>query len=286
MNKAKLREILEITAGVIVMSAGFYFFLLPLNLIIGGVMGVAVIFQNQIPVSLFMYIANFLLLMLGWIVLGKVFFVKTAYATLLSPTIIWILEKTIPADYFMKFMTESPLLIGAAFGGIFLGIGLGVVIRNNATTGGVDVIQNIMHKYLHMSFSTAMYITDGAIILIAMIINFQLGLYAVGSMIISGLLIDRLSIEGTAGYTVFIVTDYPDLMQQKIYERLERGITKMKVIGGYSKQEKEMIICTVDRAQLYIFKHIIKNADPKAFTFVTKTKEALGEGFSREGAEW
>jgi uncharacterized membrane-anchored protein YitT (DUF2179 family) len=286
MNKAKLREILEITAGVIVMSAGFYFFLLPLNLIIGGVMGVAVIFQNQIPVSLFMYIANFLLLMLGWIVLGKVFFVKTAYATLLSPTIIWILEKTIPADYFMKFMTESPLLIGAAFGGIFLGIGLGVVIRNNATTGGVDVIQNIMHKYLHMSFSTAMYITDGAIILIAMIINFQLGLYAVGSMIISGLLIDRLSIEGTAGYTVFIVTDHPDLMQQKIYERLERGITKMKVIGGYSKQEKEMIICTVDRAQLYVFKHIIKNTDPKAFTFVTKTKEALGEGFSREGAEW
>ncbi len=286
MNKAKLREILEITAGVIVMSAGFYFFLLPLNLIIGGVMGVAVIFQNQIPVSLFMYIANFLLLMLGWIVLGKVFFVKTAYATLLSPTIIWILEKTIPADYFMKFMTESPLLIGAAFGGIFLGIGLGVVIRNNATTGGVDVIQNIMHKYLHMSFSTAMYITDGAIILIAMIINFQLGLYAVGSMIISGLLIDRLSIEGTAGYTVFIVTDYPDLMQQKIYDRLERGITKMKVIGGYSKQEKEMIICTVDRAQLYIFKHIIKNTDPKAFTFVTKTKEALGEGFSREGAKW
>jgi uncharacterized membrane-anchored protein YitT (DUF2179 family) len=286
MNKAKLREILEITAGVIVMSAGFYFFLLPLNLIIGGVMGVAVIFQNQIPVSLFMYIANFLLLMLGWIVLGKVFFVKTAYATLLSPTIIWILEKTIPADYFMKFMTESPLLIGAAFGGIFLGIGLGVVIRNNATTGGVDVIQNIMHKYLHMSFSTAMYITDGAIILIAMIINFQLGLYAVGSMIISGLLIDRLSIEGTAGYTVFIVTDHPDLMQEKIYERLERGITKMKVIGGYSKQEKEMIICTVDRAQLYIFKHIIKNTDPKAFTFVTKTKEALGEGFSREGAKW
>lgn len=286
MNKAKLREILEITAGVIIMSAGFYFFLLPLNLIIGGVMGVAVIFQDTIPVSLFMYIANFILLMLGWMVLGKVFFVKTAYATLLSPTIIWVLEKTIPSDYFMKFMTESPLLIGAAFGGIFLGIGLGIVIRNNATTGGIDVVQNIMHKYLHMPFSTAMYITDGAIIIIAMIINFQLGLYAVGSMMISGLLIDRLSIEGKAGYTVFIVTDFPDLMQEKIYDKLERGITKMRVVGGYSKKDKEMIICTVDRAQLYIFKHIIKNTDPKAFTFVTKTKEALGEGFSRESAQW
>lgn len=286
MNKAKIREIVEITAGVVIMSAGFYFFLLPLNLVIGGVMGVSVLIQDIMPVSLFMYIANFVLLMIGLLVLGKVFFVKTAYATLLSPTIIWILEKTVPADYFMKFMTESPLLIGASFGGIFLGIGLGVVIRNNATTGGIDVVQNIMHKYLHMPFSTAMYITDGAVILIAMIINFQLGLYAIGSMMISGLLIDRLSIEGKAGYTVFIVTDHTELMQQTIYDKLERGVTMVKVIGGYSKEEKDMIMCTVDRAQLYIFKHIIKSTDPKAFTFVTKTKEALGEGFSRESAQW
>ncbi len=286
MNKAKLREILEITAGVLIMSAGFYFFLLPLSLVIGGVMGVAVLIQDVMSVSLFMYIANFILLILGLIVLGKVFFVKTAYATLLSPTIIWILEKTVPSDYFMKYMTESPLLVGAAFGGIFLGIGLGIVIRNNATTGGIDVVQNIMHKYMHIPFSTAMYITDGLIILIAMIVDFQLGLYAVGSMMISGILIDRLSIEGKAGYTVFIVTDHTELMQEKIYEKLERGITRMKVVGGYSKKEKDMIVCTVDRNQLYIFKNIIKNTDPKAFTFVTKTKEALGEGFSRESAIW
>ncbi len=286
MNKAKLREILEITAGVIIMSAGFYFFLLPLNLVIGGVMGVSVLIQDVMPVSLFMYIANFALLMIGFLVLGKVFFVKTAYATLLSPTIIWILEKTVPSDYFIKFMTESPLLIGAAFGGIFLGVGLGVVIRNDATTGGIDVVQNIMHKYLHMPFSTAMYITDGAIILIAMIINFQLGLYAVGSMIISGLLIDRLSIEGKAGYTVFIVTNQSELIQKAVFDKLERGITRMKVIGGYTNEEKDMIMCTVDRQQLYIFKNIIKSTDPKAFTFVTKTKEALGEGFSRESAQW
>lgn len=286
MNKHKLREIVEITTGVILLSVGFYFFLLPLNMVIGGVMGIAVLTRDIIPVSIFMYIANIFLLILGWIFLGKVFFIKTAYATLLSPTIIWILEKTISADYFMKHLTESPLLMGAIFGGLSIGVGLGIVIRNNATTGGMDVLQNIMHKYLHMPFSTAMYITDGIIIFIAMIINFQLGLYAIGSMIISGLLIDRLSIEGKAGYTVFIVTNQTELIQQKIYEKLERGITKLKVIGGYTKQEKDMIICTVDRIQLYTFKNIIKSADPKAFTFVTKTKEALGEGFSREGAQW
>ncbi len=286
MNKAKWREIIEITAGVVLLSAGFYFFLLPLNMVIGGVMGISVIIQEIIPVSIFMYIANIILLLIGWLVLGKVFFMKTALATILSPTIIWVLEHTVPSNFFMRHMTESPLLIGASFGGLFLGVGLGIVIRNNATTGGMDVIQNIMHKYLHIPFSTAMYITDGIIIGIAMIINFQLGLYAVGSMIISGVLIDRLSIEGKAGYTVFIVTSFTEKIQEQIYEKLERGITQVKVIGGYSKKEKDMIICTVDRAQLYIFKRIIKLTDPKAFTFVTRTKEALGEGFSREGAVW
>jgi uncharacterized membrane-anchored protein YitT (DUF2179 family) len=286
MNKAKWREIIEITAGVVLLSAGFYFFLLPINLVIGGVMGISVIIQDIIPVSLLMYIANTILLMIGWMVLGKIFFMKTALATLLSPTVIWILEKTVPSNFFMRHMTESPLLIGAIFGGLFLGVGLGIVIRNNATTGGMDVVQHIMHKYLNIPFSTAMYITDGIIIGIAMIINFQLGLYAVGAMIISGILVDRLSIEGKAGYTVFIVTSFTEKIQEQIYEKLERGITRVKVIGGYSKQEKDMIICTVDRAQLYTFKRIIKLTDPKAFTFVTRTKEALGEGFSREGAVW
>jgi len=286
LNNAKLREILEITAGVILLSLGFYFFLLPLNLVIGGVMGVSVLLQDIISVSLFMYIANTVLLLIGLIFLGKVFFVKTIYATLLSPTIIWILELTIDKNFFMQHMTESPLLIGALFGGLFLGVGLGIVLRSNATTGGIDIIQNMMKKYLHIPFSLAMYITDGIIIFIAMMVNFQLGLYAVGSMIISGMIVDRLAIEGKSGFTAFIITDFSDEIQTTIYKKLERGITKVRVIGGFSNKSKDMIICTVDRMQIYQFKHIIKEADPDAFTFVTRTKEALGQGFSREVAKW
>ena len=279
-------EILEISAGVILLSLGFYFFLLPMNLVIGGVMGISVILKDLIPVSTFIFIANILLLVLGAIFLGKVFFLKTIYATLLSPGIIFILELTIPSDFFMKFMTESPLLIAAGFGGLFVGVGLGMVLRSNATTGGMDIIQNIMNKFLHIPFSTAMYITDGIIIFIAMLIDFQLGLYAVGAMLISGLIIDRLAIEGKSGYTAFVVTNFSSEIQAEIFEKLERGVTKVKVIGGFSNQEKDMMICTVDRVQLYNFKRIIKHTDPKAFTFVTRTKEALGEGFSREGAIW
>lgn len=281
MINQKRLELIEITAGVTLLSLGFYFFLLPLGLVIGGVMGVAVILKDMIPVSIFMYIANTVLLFIGLIFLGKKFFVKTIYATLLSPSIIFILELLIPNDYFMKFMTESPLLIGALFGGLFVGVGLGIVVRNNATTGGIDIVQRIMNKLLHIPFSTAMYLTDGVIIFIAMLIDFQLGLYAVASMILSAVLVDRFAIEGKSGYTVFIVTDFPKAIQDKIYEKIDRGITKVKVVGGYSNQEKEMVICTVERRELYYFKVVIKEADPKAFTFVTKTKEAIGYGFSR-----
>ena len=286
MKNAKLREILEITVGVILLSLGFYFFLLPLNLVIGGVMGISVLIQDFIPVSLFMYIANTFLLILGGIFLGKIFFVKTIYATLLSPTIVWILELSIRSDYFMEKMTESPLLIGALFGGLFVGAGLGIVLRNNATTGGIDIIQNMMKKYLHIPFSTAMYLTDGIIIGIAVLINFQLGLYAIFAMLLSGMLVDRLSMEGKSGYTAFIVSNEAAKIQALIYEKLDRGITKIKVIGGFSNEEKNMIVCTVDRAQLYNFRRIIIEADPKAFTFVTRTKEAMGSGFSRERAIW
>lgn len=286
MSKAKLIEILEITGGVTLLSLGFYFFLLPQNLVIGGVMGISVLLQNVIEVSVFIFVANVFLLIVGLIFLGKAFFLKTVYATLLSPATIFILERTVPADFFMKYMNESPYMVSALFGALFVGVGLGMVIRNNATTGGIDIIQNMMHKFLHIPFAWALYIIDGTIITIALFVDFQAGLYAFGAMILSGIIIDRMSLEGIAGYTVFILTDKTKDMQTKIYEKLDRGITKIKVIGGYSNQEKEMIVCTIDRLQLYTFRLIIKEIDPQAFTFVTRTHEATGYGFSKGSQTW
>jgi len=286
MDKAKIREVLEITLGVVLLSFGFYFFLLPLNLITGGVMGISVLVQDYIPVSAFIFITNAALLLLGLIFLGRVFFMKTIFATILSPAIIWVFEKTVDPNIFMQHMTESPLLISAIFGALTVGTGLGLVIRNNATTGGVDVLQRMLNKFLKIPFHWALYIIDGTVIALALFVNFQNGLYAIGSMILSGIIIDRMSIEGLSGYTAFIVTEKADEMTNQIFKQLQRGVTLSKVIGGYSKQEKNMIICTVSRVQLYRFREIIKETDSKAFTFVTRTKEALGDGFSREQASW
>ena len=286
MNKTKWIELLEITGGVIILTLGFYFFLLPQNLVIGGVMGISVLLQQFMPVSTFILVANVGLLFFGLIFLGKSFFLKTVYATVLYPVIVFILERTVEPDFFMKYINESPYLIAGIFGALTVGVGLGLVIRNNSTTGGIDILQNMMHKYLHIPFTTALYIIDGAIITIALFIDFQAGLYAFGSMLLAGMIIDRLSIDGKSGFTFFILTDKTAEMQKAIYTRLNRGLTKIKVIGGYSNIEKEMIVCTINRLQLYQFKLIIKEIDEKAFTFVTRTKEATGFGFSKGSATW
>jgi uncharacterized membrane-anchored protein YitT (DUF2179 family) len=286
MNKTKVTEILEITGGVILLTLGFYFFLLPQNLVIGGVMGISVLVQDFIPVSVFILVANIALLGLGLIFLGKVFFLKTVYATVLYPGIVFILEKTVAPDFFMQHINESPYLIAGLFGALSVGTGLGLVIRNNSTTGGIDILQNMMHKYLNIPFAWAIYIIDGTIITVALFVDFQAGLYAFGAMMLSGMIIDRMSIDGRSGFTFFILTDQTELIKKAIYEKLDRGLTKIKVIGGYSNKEKEMIVCTIDRLQLYTFKLILKEIDPKAFTFVTRTKEASGYGFSKGSSQW
>jgi uncharacterized membrane-anchored protein YitT (DUF2179 family) len=281
MMGPRIKEAFEIGLGTILLSLGFYFFLLPESLVIGGVMGIAVFLADIVSVSVFVFVANVILLLIGLIVLGRAFFMKTLFASLLSPLVLFILELTVRNDIITSQLQESPLLISTLFGGLLVGVGLGLVLRNNGTTGGIDVIQNIAHRYLHVPFSTAMYVSDGAIILIATLIDVELGLYALFAMIISGYVIDRIAIEGRSGYTAFVVTDDGERVKEEIYKRLDRGVTDVRVKGGYSKADKDMLVCTVDRRQLYVFKRLIRTTDPDAFTFVTRTKEAFGRGFSR-----
>jgi uncharacterized membrane-anchored protein YitT (DUF2179 family) len=281
MMGPKIKEAFEIGLGTILLSLGFYFFLLPESLVIGGVMGIAVFLADIVSVSVFVFVANVILLLIGLIVLGRAFFMKTLFASLLSPLVLFILELTVRNDIITSQLQESPLLISTLFGGLLVGVGLGLVLRNNGTTGGIDVIQNIAHRYLHVPFSTAMYVSDGIIIMIATLIDVELGLYALFAMIISGYVIDRIAIEGRSGYTAFVVTDDGERVKEEIYKRLDRGVTDVRVKGGYSKADKDMLVCTVDRRQLYVFKRLIRTTDPDAFTFVTRTKEAFGRGFSR-----
>ncbi|MDL2292981.1 YitT family protein [Acholeplasma sp. OttesenSCG-928-E16] len=289
-----VRSFIEITLGVMLIAVGFYFFLSPLELVTGGVMGVSILFQSLfgevISKGLIQLILNIILLIIGLLVLGKDFFVKTAYGTILSPLLQLLLETLkVNPMLILGRINESldpihKLIIGSVVGGLLIGVGLGVVIKNNATTGGMDVVQNILHKKMKVPFSVALFLIDGLIIGIGAILyiidnQIEYVFYAVISMTITGFVTDKLSMEGKSGFTFFIITDKGKDVTDAIFKSLDHGITKVEAIGAYSNEKKDMLICTIYKQREIRLKEVVLKTDPSAFIFFMQTKEALGVGF-------
>jgi uncharacterized membrane-anchored protein YitT (DUF2179 family) len=285
MRRNLVIEYFQITLGVILMTLGFYYFLLPMNLVIGGVMGLAVIFQKFINPSYFMYIVNIGLLVIGLWLLGKSFFVKTIFGTIASPTIVLILD-LLGADQFfiINQFSDSKMLLASISGSILVGFGLGIVFRNNATTGGIDVLQTILHKKFHYPYNVVFYATDGAVILLGLLYfqNAENFIYGLAAIFITSYVISNVSIKGRAGQTMFIITKNPELIRDTIYEHIDRGVTIIDAQGGYSKEAKKMLVCTMSQRELNMMRELIEIVDQDAFTFMTQTKEAVGRGFSKD----
>lgn len=281
--KKKIRPYLEITFGVIVLSCAFYFFFSPLDLVIGGVTGLSLIFGEYIDEAVFILLGNIICLLIGAIFLGKKFFVNTIYGTLLMPIVIFILE-FIADKYFIinQFSSSlSQMLVTIIFGSFLVALGLGLCFRNNATTGGIDVIQKIISTKLKLPYSLSVYFTDGVVVVIGL---FKFGLektfYGVIAILLMGYVVDKISVGGKSTRTVYIITKKPDDIKNVIYEKLNRGVTYNQVQGGYSKEDYTMVICTLPKIQSYHLKELIKEIDERAFTYVSETHEVIGDGFN------
>lgn len=283
-DKQRNKEMLQVTLGAFIVACGFFFFYSHNGLVTGGATGLSLILSEVTGYSnsIFIWILNISLLVLGLIVLGKTFFFKTVYGTIVLAVLITVLELIFKDFDLLSSVTNNStkLLISGVCGGFFTGLGLGLVFKNNVTTGGSDVIQTILHKKLKLPYSLALYITDGVIILLGLLVfNVEHAFFAVVSLVIAGAVIDRVVVHGKAGYTVFIVTTNYHALKAQIYNNVNRGVTKVSAVGGYSESEKDMLICTISRAQLYNLKQVINEVDPSAFTFITKTVESVGIGF-------
>lgn len=290
LKKLNYREIAEMTIGTILVGLSFHYLLSPAVLVTGGVTGLSIIFQeltgvSNIMTSVFMYGANIILLIIGLVVLGKRFFLKTIYGTLLLPTVTLVLS-LLPIDQkiIINQLSTGPnqLIILATLGAVITGTGLGLVFKNNATTGGTDVLQKIFHEKLKIPLSLSIYLTDGAIILLGLFVSkdIELTFFAIVVIFITGKIVDNLILSGRSGYTVFIVTDDYKVLKNAIYKTINRGVTIVDAMGGFSEENKEMLICTITKNQLYHLKAIIAENDPSAFTFITKTVESVGVGFN------
>ncbi|MFA6987765.1 MAG: YitT family protein [Acholeplasmataceae bacterium] len=286
VNKTSMIEITQIIFGIILMNFGFYFFLLPNDLVTGGVSGIAVILNTfGISPSLSILLMNIAFAILGLLTMGKNFFFKVILGSLVSPLVIFILEfLNIDQMLILNQLTESRLLISSLLGALSVGFGLGIIFRNGGSTGGIDILQNIMNKKHHLSYNVAFIFTDGIIVLIGLLFfrNIEHFLFSVGVVILSGLIIDNISILGRAGQTLFIVTEKEEEVKLAIFKELDRGTTVIDAKGGYSGKDKKLVICVTSKRELNLVRTVVDKADPDAFTFIAQTKEAVGRGFSRD----
>lgn len=286
LARKKILEYLYITLGVAITSFAFSFFLNPKNLVIGGVSGIGIILKIYIPgfdPALAIFILNIILLIIGYFLLGKDFFIKTLYGSIIFPFFIFIFDLVYDAVNLGTEILNLDMVLIVLFSSFITGLGLGIVLKFGGTTGGTEVVQKIFFKYFHLPFSTSLYILDGLVIFAGLLLGvteFQTFLYAIIFTFLSGMVIDSVVYSGFNRRAVYIISKKNEDIKRHILDDFERGLTSITVIGEYTKKEQEMLICVLNSNEYNKLKSIINQVDPSAFFFVVRANEVTGEGFT------
>lgn len=273
-----VRDTLFIIVGALVQAFAMRLFLIPGLMVSGGISGAAQIINyfSGWPVGVMVLFGNLPLFIIGWQYLGGTrFALRTALAVAFFSIFTDGLAFFLPS----QGITPDPVL-EAIYGGILLGVGLGLVYRGSGTSGGSDILGRILNHHRGISISQAYLLTDGAVVLASgFAFGWERALYGLMVIYISGLAAELVS-EGNNIYRMaFIISDQHEKITSKVCGMLERGITILPGTGGYTGQERPVLYCVLTRAEINVLKTIVSEIDPHAFMVIGQANEALGEGF-------
>ena len=274
---------LKILIGSALYAAGFQFFLYPNAIVTGGVTGIAMIINyfSGFPVGVMTLIINVPLFIFSWKKFGLSFILASLAGTVLSSVMVDLFAM-IPLE-----VTHEPLL-GAIYGGIIKGFGLGIVYHTGATTGGVDIVAKFLRrKYQHINFSTFILAMDVVIIAAFAVIfkRYDSAMYAIICMYIASKVIDLVLYGAVNSKVCYIITDKSTEIKDGIVNGLHRGVTFLHGEGAWSGREKHVILCVIKQSQIVELKHLVGAVDPAAFVIVSDSREVFGNGFAYIGEE-
>lgn len=272
----KVKEFIYILLGSATVALSFNLFLLPNKVASGGVSGISTILNSLFgwEAAYVQWAFNIPLFIAGIIFLGKMYGARTLIGTLFLPFVVYLSRNMEPA-------TLDPLL-GALFGGIGVGLGLGITFRGNASTGGTDLAAQIVHKFTGISLGKSVAFIDGLIVLTAAIVfDIESGLYALIGLFVTSKTIDLVQVGLGNSKMALIITNRQDEVRQEIFDKLDRGVTKLSGYGGYTDDERPMLMCVVDQKEFTKLKQVVRSIDTSAFVVVMDAAEVLGEGFKR-----
>ena len=278
--KERQRAYIQIFVGCILGGLSYPLFLVSNNIAPGGLTGVATILNYLfgLPVGLTSMVLNLPLFIIGFRAMGKVFVFRSLVATVLFSLAIDLLH--------ISPLTDD-VLLGAIYGGCLLGLGVGIILRGGATTGGSDMIARMVHRrFPVVSVGSFLFAIDFMVILAAgFIIGAQYALYALICIFVTAKALDVVMVGFNTTKACFIMTDKSVAVTNRIMEELNRGVTLLTAKGAYSGQERPVVLCVAGRQEIPHIKEIVRQEDEKAFMFITEAHEALGEGFSKLSGE-
>ena len=276
--KSKLKNFSLLTISTLIMAVGIYFFKFTNNFTFGGITGIAVLVANFLPISAsdFSFVVNILLLIIGWIVLGKSFAEKTAYSTILLSVSLSLLERIYPMSH---PLTNEPLL-ELIFAILLPALGSAILFNIGASSGGTDVIAMILKKYTSVDIGKGLMISDLIFTLAGFLVfNVKTGLYSLFGLIMRSALIDNFIESFNRSKYFHVVTSNATCICDFIQNDLQRGATIVNATGAFTGDDKYIILTVLSPSQAVKLRNFIKEHDPKAFLLVSNTSEIIGKGF-------
>ncbi|MCY8106048.1 YitT family protein [Bacillus mojavensis] len=270
-----IRDYVYILIGAAITAVSFNVFLLPNKIAAGGVSGISTILQSYgFEAAYVQWIINIPLFIAGIILLGGKFGLKTLAGSVFLPLVVFLTRDIQPATH--------QELLAAIFGGVGIGIGIGIVYLGKGSTGGTALAAQIIHKYTGLSLGTCLAIIDGLIVVTAMIVfNIEQGLYAMLGVYVSSKTIDVVQVGFNRSKMALIITKQEQAVKEAVFKKIDRGVTKISAVGGYTDDERPILMCVVGQTEFTKLKQIVKQIDETAFVIVADASEVLGEGFKR-----
>lgn len=275
-----MKIVLGVLAGNAILALAVAAFVVPHGIIMGGATGIGLAITHYVPVNLsvVIFIVNAILFVLGAFTLGRKFALTTIISTFVYPVFLEA-ARQVPG---VGSLTDN-ILLATVYAGLLLGLGIGLVVRQGASTGGTDILALVLNKFLHGPVAVFMYIVD--FIVLGCQIFFSGAeqiLYGILALMLMTMVMNRVVLFGQTQIQLFIISDKHEEIRQRMLKDMNVGATMVHIETGYGKEQQKGVLCIIPHRKLYAVNDTISRIDDKAFTTITQIKEVKGRGFTME----
>ena len=280
ITKETIYQYALITFGSLVFALGQLYFIKPLHIPMGGISGVALVtnYLWNLPIGVVTIVLNIPLFFLGWRTLGREFFFKTVFGTVVSSVFVDALANVVPAF-------EGEMLLAALYGGVVMGAGFGLLFRAGGTSGGMDIVAKWINKKKDIPIGTTNLFSNAVVIVGSALIygNLDSALYAMITSYLSSMVIDKMVYGMDIQKSAMIITSKPKEVASAVMAELHRGCTGMDATGMYTGDKRTVLLCVVRRHETGTLKKLILEQDEQAFMMISNINEVFGTNFKRLG---